>query len=118
MEMSQAIRALSALSQETRLAAFRLLVQAGPDGRAAGEISEALSVPPATLSFHLSHLANAGLAELRRNGRSIIYRANYEAMNELMTYLTENCCESAGGCAVPACATDETAPPKREVSSR
>ena len=93
MEAEAVINALSALAQETRLAIFRLLVQAGPEGRAAGVIAEALGVPLATLSFHLQQLKQARLVYAQRKGTSIIYAANYATMNELMHYLTEHCCE-------------------------
>lgn len=92
MHSDHAIRALSALAQEHRLAAFRLLVQAGEQGLAAGALAEQLGVPPSSLSFHLAQLANAGLVTQRRESRSIIYSADYGAMNSLMGYLTENCC--------------------------
>ena len=93
MELGQAVTALSALSQETRLSIFRLLVQAGPEGVAAGRIGETLDVPPATLSFHLKELAHAGLASSRQEGRFIYYSADFERMAALMTFLTQNCCQ-------------------------
>ncbi len=106
METKQAITALGALAQETRLDIFRLLVQRGPDGLAAGAIAEALAVPAATLSFHLQQLMHAGLIEQRRASRSLIYSANFDGMNGLVAYLTENCCgldvSCAPGCAAPA----------------
>ncbi len=92
MEADRVIRALSALAQEHRLAAFRQLVQAGERGVSAGVLAEKLAVPPSSMSFHLAQLANAGLVTQRRESRSIIYSANYPAMNGLMGYLTENCC--------------------------
>jgi len=92
MQPDRVIRALAALAQEHRLAAFRLLVEAGPQGVAAGAIAEAVDVPPSSMSFHLAQLANAGLVTQRRESRSILYTANYAAMNGLMAYLTENCC--------------------------
>ena len=92
MEHSIAIDALSGLAHETRLAIFRVLVEAGPDGMPAGQIGERLGLPPATLSFHLNHLKHAGLIARRRNGRSLIYSADFGAMNALVAYLTENCC--------------------------
>ena len=92
MQADRVIRALSALAQEHRLAAFRLLVQAGDQGVAAGVLAEKLDVPPSSMSFHLAQLANAGLVTQRRESRSIIYSADYAAMNGLMGYLTENCC--------------------------
>ncbi len=92
METTDAIKALGALAQETRLAIYRLLVQAGPEGRAAGTIGEKLGIPPATLSFHLAQLAGAGLVRPRQEGRFIIYSADFGSMNALVGFLTENCC--------------------------
>jgi DNA-binding transcriptional ArsR family regulator len=102
MESSSAVVALSALAQENRLDVFRLLVQTGPGGLAAGDVAERLEIPPATLSFHLAQLRQAGLLSMRRDGRSLIYSANYDGMNALMAFLTENCCRGAAPCAVPA----------------
>ena len=96
------LRALSALAQENRLAAFRLLVEHAPDGLPAGSIAERLDVAPATLSFHLKELTHAGLITARQDGRFIWYRAEIDAMNGLIGYLTENCCGASGVCA-PAC---------------
>jgi DNA-binding transcriptional ArsR family regulator len=93
MEKSAALEALSALAQESRLDIFRLLVQAGSDGMPAGKIGEQLGLPSATLAFHLKELKNAGLVTFVRNGRSLIYAAVYPTMNELLAYLTENCCQ-------------------------
>ncbi|HKU46603.1 MAG TPA: metalloregulator ArsR/SmtB family transcription factor [Burkholderiales bacterium] len=101
MEMMQAVDALSALAQETRLKVYRLLVEAGPEGMPAGRISEELSLAPATLSFHLAHLARAGLAQSRSEGRFVIYRADFQNMNALVGYLTENCCGGASCAPVP-----------------
>ena len=92
METTDAIKSLGALAQETRLAIYRLLVQAGPEGRAAGLIGEQLGIPPATLSFHLAQLAGAGLVRSRQDGRFIYYSADFGAMNALVGFLTENCC--------------------------
>lgn len=92
MEPDGVVRALGALAQEHRLAAFRLLVQAGEAGLSAGAIAGALGIAPSSLSFHLAQLVNAGLITQRRASRSIIYAADYGAMNALMGYLTENCC--------------------------
>ncbi len=100
METTQAIEALAALAQETRLNIFRLLVQAGPEGMAAGSIGEKLDLPPATLSFHLAGLARAGVAKSRQEGRFVIYSADFGTMNALLAYLTENCC--GGRACVPA----------------
>jgi ArsR family transcriptional regulator len=104
MEKSDAIAALAALAQESRLDIFRLLVQAGGDGMPAGQIAEHLGLPSATLSFHLNQLRQAGLVTFRRDGRSLIYAAEYAAMNGLLAYLTENCCRGdAAACSVGAC---------------
>ena len=92
MEMTQAVDALSALAQETRLKIYRLLVEAGPQGMAAGRIGEEMELAPATLSFHLAHLARTGLARGRQDGRFVIYSADFQNMNALVGYLTENCC--------------------------
>lgn len=92
MESSTAIKRLSALAQESRLAVFRLLIQAGPTGVAAGEIARALEITPNTLSAQLTVLSNAGLVTSRRDGRSIIYAAGYDGMSELLVYLMEDCC--------------------------
>lgn len=94
MEINQATAAFGALSQETRLAAFRLLVGTGPEGAPAGSLSEALGIPHNTLSFHLAHLARAGLVSSRREGRSIIYAANFAFVQELVRFLVENCCRA------------------------
>jgi DNA-binding transcriptional ArsR family regulator len=92
MEIKTAVEALGALAQESRLAVFRLLVQAGKEGVAAGVLGEQLSIPPATLSFHLKTLAHAGLIQSRNEGRFVIYSANYAGMDTLIAYLTEHCC--------------------------
>src|ERR1700683_3575036 len=92
MKKSIVIAALGALAQETRLDIFRLLIQRGPEGLAAGEIGERLGQPSPTLSFHLNQLRFAGLVSSRRVSRSIIYSANFKTMNDLIAYLTENCC--------------------------
>jgi DNA-binding transcriptional ArsR family regulator len=104
MDATTAVTALSALAQEHRLALFRLLVQAGDEGMPAGAIAEALGVPNSSLSFHLSQLHKAGLVQQERQHRSIIYRAHYAAMNELVSYLMENCC--AGASCGPAASCD------------
>jgi ArsR family transcriptional regulator len=105
MEKTHTLTALAALAQENRLDVFRLLVQAGPGGLAAGAVAEKLSLAPNTLSFHFDRLRNAGLVTCKREGRSLIYAARFEAMNGLIAYLTENCCAgSAAACAPAACA--------------
>jgi DNA-binding transcriptional ArsR family regulator len=95
MEKTAAVAALSALAQDNRLDVFRLLVRAGPDGMAAGEIAEALDLAPNTLTFHFDRLRMAGLVTVRREGRSMIYAAEYDRMNALLGYLTEHCCQGA-----------------------
>ncbi len=95
MKSATAIEALGALAQEHRLSLFRMLVQAGEKGMAAGAIAEALGVPNSSLSFHLAQLRSAGLILQERQHRSLIYRANYPAMNALVAYLMENCCAGA-----------------------
>src|SRR5262249_53465958 len=103
METTEAVTALAALAQDSRLEVFRLLVQTGPDGLAAGDIGERLGIAPATLSFHLAQLRHARLIGIRRDGRSLIYSADYDSMNGLMGFLTENCCAGVATCGVPAC---------------
>jgi ArsR family transcriptional regulator, arsenate/arsenite/antimonite-responsive transcriptional repressor len=103
MEKKEALAALGALAQETRLDIYRLLVQAGPDGLPAGHIGEQLCLPSATLAFHLKELKIAGLATCTRNGRSLIYAAEYPVMNALLFYLTENCCGHASNQCLPIC---------------
>ncbi|HYD96012.1 MAG TPA: metalloregulator ArsR/SmtB family transcription factor [Noviherbaspirillum sp.] len=100
MQTKEAIAALGALAQESRLAVFRMLVRAGPGGMAASKIAEQLGIPPSSLSFHLKELAHAGLAVPRQEGRFIIYAANFDVMNALVGYLTENCCN--GNSCTPA----------------
>jgi len=105
MEKTDVVSALAALAQENRLDVFRLLVEAGPEGMAAGEVASALKLAPNTLTFHFDRLRWAGLVTVRRDGRSMIYAARFETMNALLGFLTENCC---GGLAercepVPSC---------------
>ena len=102
MESTKVVAALSALAHEGRLQIFRLLVTAGPDGLTVGEVAKKLKMPGATLSFHLSQLKHAGLVVARRDGRQLIQTADFERMNDLIAYLTENCCSAAGACA-PVC---------------
>jgi len=102
MELELAVKRLSALAQEGRLAVFRLLVKAGPDGVAAGEIAQTLGLPANTLSAQLAILVNAGMASSRRAGRSIIYSAQYEGMNELLAYLVDDCCQGKPELCLPA----------------
>lgn len=122
MKAETAVIALAALAQDTRLAIFRLLVEAGPVGVPAGGIAAKLSVVVPTLSFHLKELARAGLIEGKSEGRFIVYRADFDAMNALIGYLTENCCRASGACttecapvAAPACAPANQ--PRRRASA-
>ncbi|MBT2767810.1 helix-turn-helix transcriptional regulator [Stenotrophomonas sp. ISL-67] len=103
MEHSHATDALAALSHATRLSIYRLLVQAGTGGKLAGDIAQALSLPGATLSFHLKALTAAKLITAEQRGRAICYRANFQAMNALVGYLTENCCADDQACDRPGC---------------
>jgi DNA-binding transcriptional ArsR family regulator len=102
METGQAVIALEALAQESRLGIFRLLVEAGPEGLPAGQIAARMKLAAPTLSFHLAQLKHGGLIVCRRNGRSLIYTANFAEMNDLVQFLTENCCGTGGVCA-PGC---------------
>jgi len=108
MENKSAVIALAALAQDSRLAIFRLLVQAGPAGLSAGKIGEALGISPSSLSFHLKELTHARLVSSRQESRYVIYRANFRAMDELLAFLTENCCGGAPCLATvcPECAED------------
>ena len=118
MEKSESLAALSALAQETRLDIFRLLVRAGSEGHPVGFIAERLDLPSATLSFHLNQLRHAGLVSFRREGRSLIYSANFSAMNGLVGYLTENCCGGdAADCGVvaPGCAPASTGKQRQDA---
>src|ERR1700739_3415988 len=101
MKKPEALAALAALAQDNRLDVFRLLVEAGPQGMPAGSVASALKIAPNTLTFHFDRLRDAGLVTVRREGRSMIYAARYEAMNALIAYLTENCCGGAREVCVP-----------------
>jgi ArsR family transcriptional regulator, arsenate/arsenite/antimonite-responsive transcriptional repressor len=101
METMEAVRALAALAQETRLAIFRRLVEAGPQGLPAGEIAAALGLPAATASFHFAQLAQAGLVASRSEGRFVIYSTNFDRMAELLGFLTEDCCGGRACVPVP-----------------
>ena len=96
MKTPDAVRALAALAQDSRLSVFRLLVEQGPAGLPAGVIAERLDLPPATLSFHLKELAHARMVNARQEGRFIYYSANFATMNALLGFLTENCCQGTG----------------------
>ncbi|HEY4345580.1 MAG TPA: metalloregulator ArsR/SmtB family transcription factor [Parvibaculum sp.] len=102
MEKTDAVTALAALAQENRLDVFRLLVQAGPEGMPAGGVATALGLAPNTLTFHFDRLRQAGLVTVRRDGRSMIYAARFEVMNDLLGFLTDNCCGGQPELCVPA----------------
>ena len=120
MELSNAVAALAALAQEKRLSIFRLLVQAGPEGVAAGRIGEELELAPATLSFHLKELSHAGLVGSRPEGRYIYYSADFERMAALMSFLTQNCCKGMPQecLSVVETALGRCCPPKRKTLTR
>lgn len=101
MKTLSALEAFSALSNEHRLGIFRLLVQAGPEGMPAGDIADKLGIPASSLSFHLAHLTRAELIEQRRESRSLIYSANFDTMNGLIAFMTENCCGGASCASSP-----------------
>src|SRR5215468_8369317 len=103
MEKANAVAALSALAQDNRLDVFRLLVQAGPNGMPAGAVAEALGLAPNTLTFHFDRLRMAGLVTVRREGRSMIYAAQFDTMNGLLGFLTENCCGRVSCTSAAAC---------------
>ena len=105
MESNQVIKALAALAQDSRLAIFRLLIQSGPPGLSVGKIAERLDIAPATLSFHLKELSLAGLLTSRQEGRFVIYSTNFATMNDLLGFLTENCCGGNPCTGATACAT-------------
>jgi DNA-binding transcriptional ArsR family regulator len=110
MDATSAVRSLAALAQESRLDVFRVLVQAGPAGRTAGEIAERLGIPPSTLSFHVKALSQAGLVESRQAGRFIHYSANFPAMSGLIAFLGENCCGGVSCAPVTSINRAEQAP--------
>lgn len=112
MTTPDAIKALAALAQDSRLAIFRLLIEHAPDGLAVGAIGEALGLPSATLSFHLKELAHAGLVSSRQAGRFIFYTPVLDTVNDLVGFLTENCCAATGGVCAPAA----KAPTKRTAA--
>jgi DNA-binding transcriptional ArsR family regulator len=117
MEVNGAVAALAALAQESRLEVFRLLVQRGPEGLPAGEISARVGVPATTLSFHFSQLTHAGLVTSRREGRSIFYAADYAGMQSLMDFLMKNCCQD-NGCAPRLAAQGITLGKRRRATNK
>ena len=108
MDAPTAVNALGALAHDTRLALFRMLVERGPDGLAAGVIAERLGIPPSSLTFHIQHLHRAGLLSQRRVGRQLIYAADFAAMNGLIGFLTENCCGQSDVVCAPVCSPART----------
>jgi DNA-binding transcriptional ArsR family regulator len=98
MEEKDVIASLAALAQPVRLQVFRALVVVGAEGLTPGSIATAIDIPPATLSFHLKELLHAGLVDQERDGRNLIYRANYARMNDVLSYLTANCCQGQKSC--------------------
>jgi DNA-binding transcriptional ArsR family regulator len=116
MKKDHAVAALAALAQDNRLDVFRLLVQAGPQGMPAGQVAHALGLAPNTLTFHFDRLRDAGLVTVRRDGRSMIYAARFATMNDLVAFLTENCCQGAQSCAPPECKPSRPARRRERVS--
>jgi DNA-binding transcriptional ArsR family regulator len=115
MEMINAVTALAALAQTSRLAVFRVLVQAGPAGLSAGKVGELTGIPPSSLSFHLKELSHAGLVDARQEGRFVIYTARFETMNALLGYLTDNCCGGNPCTSATACVPK---PASKKTTSR
>jgi DNA-binding transcriptional ArsR family regulator len=116
MKSIEVIKSLAALAQESRLALFRLLVKRGPEGYTPGQLSEKLDVPGTTLSFHLKELQRANLIEVRREGRFLYYSPNFSRMNQLLGFLSENCCVLADKDCGPTCGTSaaEVTQPRRK----
>jgi ArsR family transcriptional regulator, arsenate/arsenite/antimonite-responsive transcriptional repressor len=115
MKKHDALVALAALAQDNRLDIFRLLVEAGPDGLSAGKVSEKLGLAPNTLTFHFDRLRDASLVTMRRDGRSMIYAARFDAMHDLLAYLTENCCRGAAETCAPTAACEPARPKRTRV---
>jgi ArsR family transcriptional regulator len=112
------VQAFAALAHKTRLALFRILVEQGPDGLAAGAIAERLGIPPSSLTFHVQHLHRAGLITQRRMSRQLIYAAEFAAMNRLVGYLTENCCGRSTACCSSTVAPETAEGPREPSQSR
>ena len=117
MNKPHALAALAALAQDNRLDVFRLLVEAGPQGMPAGSVAKALKLAPNTLTFHFDRLREAGLVAVRRDGRSMIYTAQYEAMNALIAFLTENCCRGAADACEPPAVCEPASAKRAKVSA-
>ena len=114
MKSNEVVRALAALAQDSRLAVYRLLVARGPQGLRAGAISDKLGIAPPTLSFHLKELANAGLIAGDQQGRFVIYSANFQSMNDLLGFLTDNCC--GGNPCTPVAACKPSRKPRKQIA--
>jgi ArsR family transcriptional regulator, arsenate/arsenite/antimonite-responsive transcriptional repressor len=117
METLDAVEALAALSQESRLQVYRLLVEAGPDGMQAGQIAAALDLPPNTLTFHFDRLRHAALVTVRREGRSMIYAARFDTMNDLLGYLSKNCCGGDAQKCVPKIKAQKKSSRRKEAAT-
>ncbi len=117
MKKHDVVAALAALAQDNRLDVFRLLVEAGPEGMPAGSVASTLGLAPNTLTFHFDRLRDAGLVTVRREGRSMIYAAQFDTMNALLSYLTENCCQGAAEACAPAAACKPARSSKRSKVS-
>jgi DNA-binding transcriptional ArsR family regulator len=117
MDLTEAVAALGAVAHEHRLTIFRLLIEQGPEGLPAGAIAEKVGLPPSSLTFHLKHLARAGLLVSKRASRQIFYAADFAAMNALVGYLTENCC-AAGGHACSTLCEPATAAARKRTNRR
>ena len=117
MEKYDAVEALAAIAQGNRLDVYRVLVEAGPEGMAAGEVATKLGISPNTLTFHFDRLRHAALVTVRREGRSMIYAARYDTMNDLMRYLTKNCCRGANDCA-PICDAKPKSKSRRKETTK
>lgn len=115
MESKTVVAALTALAHETRLSVYRMLVQAGPDGLVVGAIVDSIGIPPASLSFHLKELSIAGLVNVRRSGRYLHYSAEFGTMNDVIAYLTENCC--GGMPCLPVCSPVTIDLPKKKATT-
>jgi len=113
MKNTDAVSALAALAQDSRLDVFRLLVEAGPGGLTAGQVADKLKLAPSALTFHFDRLRDAGLVTVRRDGRSMIYAAQFDTMNALVTFLTDNCCQGAAELCAPAACSPKL-PRKKE----
>ena len=118
MKKSNALEALGALAQDNRLDVFRLLVEAGPQGMPAGSVASALKLAPNTLTFHFDRLRDAGLVTVRREGRSMIYAAQFDTMNALLAYLTENCCGDGSTDCSSSCAPARPAKAAKRAAAR